>query len=141
MPVIIYDAAGAEIAKKLVDLLPNAKQVTFPGGSNAHGLASVGLDTSFTANGANAYYVLAAEAGQPDEKLMDALQKADYVVVQSSFREPWLDVAQVILPSPTAYEKNGTFITAEGCKVEVAAGVSSKLLSEVEVIERIAAGL
>ncbi len=141
MPVIIYDAAGAETAQKLVKLLPNAKQVTFAGGSNARGLASVGLNAPLTANGATMYYVLAAEARQPGDDVMNALKKADYVVVQSSFREPWVDVAQVILPSPTAYEKNGTIITAEGRKVEVVAGVSSKLLSEVEVVERIAAGL
>ena len=51
--------------------------------------------------------------------------------------EPWDGIADVILPSPTSHEKNGTVTNTEGRVGKVVAGVTTRLPSEVEVIERI----
>ena len=138
-PVIIFDHAGEAVAKKLASALPAAKLVSLAQGSNARGLASVGIQESFSANGVSAYYVLAAEAASVTPEVARALQDADFVVVQASFREPWLDLADVILPTPVPYEKSGTFITTEGCRRQTVGAVTTGLPTEVEVIERVGA--
>ena len=61
------------------------------------------------------------------------------MVVQAAYREPWVDVADVILPSPTMQEKNGTMVNAEGQTGEVAAAVQVRFPSEVETISQITA--
>ena len=139
LPAIIYDHAGAEVARTLAESLPAAKLVSFAQGSNARGIAGVGISESFSANGASAYYVLAAEAASVTCEVEEALQDADFVVVQASFCDPWLDLADVILPTPVPYEKSGTFITAEGDHRQTVGAIKTELPSEVEVVERVGA--
>jgi len=138
-PAIVYGPEGATLAAKLARALPRAKLVGFPSGANALGIASAGVSSGFAPNGASVYYVLAAESEQVSDALLDALRRAEFVAVQACFREPWEDVAHMILPSPTAHEKDGTVTNAEGRVGRVVAGVTSGLPSEVEVIERLSA--
>jgi formate dehydrogenase major subunit len=139
LPVIIYDAAGADIAAQLAQALPKAKLVAFVAGANTRGLVANGITQPFAANGAKAYLVVAAETAHVPSSLLEALQQADFVVVQSSFREPWDQVADVILPSPIAYEKAGTFVSTEGRINQVSVAVQTRLLPEEQVIQRLAA--
>lgn len=138
-PAIVYGPRGAALAAQLARPLPRANLVGFPSGANALGIASAGVSAGFAPNGASVYYVLAAESEQVSDALLDALSRAEFVAVQACFREPWEEVAHVILPSPTAHEKNGTVTNAEGRVGRVVAGVTSGLPSEVEVIERLSA--
>ena len=139
MPVIVYDPAGADLAAQLAQALPNAKLVSLVPDANTRGLATQGITQAFAANGAKAYYVVAGETAQVPTALMDALRQADFVVVQASFREPWDQVADVILPSPVAYEKAGTFVSTEGRTNRISIAVQTRLLPEEQVIERLAA--
>jgi len=138
-PTVVYDPAGEALANALANALPKAKLVGLEPGANALGIKSAGVESSFAQDSASTYYVLAAESAQVDDSLLDALRQADFVAVQASFREPWDEVAQVILPSPTSHVKNGTVISAEGKVGKIVAGVTTRLPSEVEVIERIGA--
>jgi len=139
LPVIIYDAEGVELAAQLAQALPNAKLISFVPGANTRGLVANGIAQPFAANGAKAYFVVAAETSHVPPALMEALRRADFVVVQSSFREPWDQVADVILPSPIAYEKAGTFISTEGRTNQTSSAVQTKLLPEEQVIQRLVA--
>ena len=136
---IVYGPGGAALAAQLARALPRATLVGFPPGANSLGIASAGVSAPFVPNGAPVYYVLAAESEQVSDALLDALRWAEFVAVQACFREPWEDVAHVILPSPTAHEKNGTVTNREGRAGRVVAAATSGLPSEVEVIERLAA--
>jgi formate dehydrogenase major subunit len=139
MPVVIYDARGAAVAEALAARLPNARRVAFPQGGNARGIAAAGISAVHNGHEAKVYYVLAGEMAQVDPALMETLKKADFVAVQTSYREPWEEVADVILPSPTNYEKSGTMTAAEGVAYELVVAASTRLPSEVEVIEQIGA--
>jgi len=138
-PAIVYGPRGAALAAQLARALPRATLVGFPPGANSLGIASAGVSAPFVPNGAPVYYVLASESEQVSDALLDALRWAEFVAVQACFREPWEDVAHVILPSPTAHEKNGTVTNREGRVGRVVAAVTSALPSEVEVIERLTA--
>jgi NADH dehydrogenase/NADH:ubiquinone oxidoreductase subunit G len=50
-------------------------------------------------------------------------------VVLSSYREPWDKVADVILPMPTAFEKSGTTVCADGHAGQVVAAVDTRVPS------------
>ena len=135
MPVIVCGPSGAELALQMAKQIPNAKVICFAPGGNACGIAAAGIDTAFGQQRASTYYVLAGEAGQVDAELLAALKAADFVAVQASYRQPWDDVADVILPSPTTAEKCGSMINVEGQVGQVVAGVSTGLPSEIKVIE------
>ncbi len=140
-PVIICDAASYAQAADLAGGLPKAKIVSFGPGGNSAGLSSAGIREAFKANGARAYYVLAGEAATMGNDLKQALEEADFVVVQASFRQPWESVADVILPTPIMHEKSGTMVNAEGRQATLVSAVSNGLPSENEVIERLSAAL
>ena len=138
-PVIICGPAGADVAQSLARQLPKAKMVSFATAGNTMGLAGVGITAAFAPDGASAYYVVAGEAAVVDGALREALARADFVAVQASYREPWDGLADVILPSPTWHEKSGSMVSAQGQTGQVAAAVSTRLPSEVEVIQKVAA--
>jgi len=138
-PVIIYGPEGADVAKSLAKEAPNAKLMAFAIGGNAKGIAAVGVNTPFTGQKARMYYVLAGEMATIPPTLLEALKSAEFVVVQSCFREPWDQVADVILPSPTTYEKSGTMTNTEGRLYHIVAGVKTTLPSEVQVIQQLGA--
>ena len=136
VPVIVYGVAGAKVAQSMAKELSNAKVIALAPEGNSLGLMSVGVNAPFGTEGATALYVLAGEA-EVDAKMLDALGKADFVAVQACFREPWDEVADVILPSPTMHEKSGTMTNTEGRVGEIVAAVTTELPSEVEVVERL----
>ncbi len=138
-PAILFDPRGAALASKLAAVLPNAKLVRFAPGGNSLGLAANGISAGFAANGAPAYYVLAGETTQISETLLQALKKASFVVVQASFQQPWAGVADVILPSPTLFEKAGSIINTEGRVAQLAKAVETAQPGEAEIVQRLIA--
>jgi formate dehydrogenase major subunit len=137
-PVIVCDVEGVELAQSLSEEIADADLVVFAPAGNTLGLQEAGIEKAFAeSEKASVYYVLADEAPEMDDELAEALNEADFVIVQASFREPWEDVADVILPSPITSEKSGTMMNAEGRIAEIVMGVDRPLPGEVEVIERI----
>jgi len=134
-PVIVYGPAGAKRAAELAAALPKSKRVAFAPGGNTLGLIAAGITATAPQKGASTFYVLADEMAQPSAELMPGLEQARFVAVQACYREPWQEVADVILPTPTNYEKDGTIINTEGQTLTLRAGITHKLTSEVAVIE------
>ncbi len=138
-PVIVYDAKAASAARAIAEAVPAAKCVAFTDGANTKGLAAAGVAEAFAATGAKAYLVIAGEAKGASERVMAALEKAEFVAVQASYAEPWAKVADVILPMPTMWEKSGTITSADGVQREVRGAVAFEGLSDVTTIERLGA--
>ncbi|MFO7918200.1 MAG: 2Fe-2S iron-sulfur cluster-binding protein [Anaerolineae bacterium] len=137
-PVIVCDVKALELAQSLAEKIPNSDLVILAPGGNSLGLQEAGIGDAFEEDEeAFVYYVLAAETPRMDEGLSQALSEAEFVIVQASFREPWEEVADLILPSPITSERNGTMINAEGRVGQIVAGVDRSLPSDAEVIERI----
>ncbi|MGC9358916.1 MAG: 2Fe-2S iron-sulfur cluster-binding protein [Anaerolineae bacterium] len=138
-PMIVYDAAGASVARSMAEAVPKATCVCFTDGANTKGLAAAGIAEAFQADGADAYLVVAGELTAPSDEVMNALKAAKFVAVQASFVEPWSDVADVILPMPTMWEKGGTVTGADGVERKLQAAVKTEGLSEVAAIEQLGA--
>jgi formate dehydrogenase major subunit len=137
-PLIIYGPRGAALAATLAKALPQATRMPLSPSSNALGLTGVGVKVTAALDGAPALYVLAGETAQLSAAALATLKKAGFVAVQAAFREPWAEVADVILPSPVAFEKSGTVTNMEGGVKQVVAAVKTKLPSEVDVITSLA---
>ena len=66
---------------------------------------------------------------------MARAKAADFVAVQASYLEPWADIADVILPTPVSFEKQGSITNNEGRTLKVTAAVKTSLKSEGEILE------
>jgi formate dehydrogenase major subunit len=114
-PVVIYGTrAGKEMDVLRQKLSGKAKFLWMAPGVNSRGALAVGLGGSFNAESAKFVYILASEAKDIPEKLMEQLKKADFVAVQTSYIQPWDQGADVIIPNPTWVEKEGTTTNLEG---------------------------
>ena len=138
-PVVLAGPSGAKLAQKIAQSVPGAQLVTFGAAGNSAGLAVAGIATVFDGQAAKVCYVVAAETVNVEAALLEALKKADFVAVQTSYLEPWAEVADVILPSPTTYEKDGTTTNAEGQVKQVLAAVKTRRPAEVEIVTRLGA--
>jgi formate dehydrogenase major subunit len=128
-PIIISGPAGLVTARALAARVPNARLLTYSPGGNGRGLTEAGFASSYTGEAAKVCVVVAGETAQVEPSLLSALEKQDYVVVLSSYREPWDKVADVILPMPTAFEKSGTTVCADGHAGQVVAAVDTRVPS------------
>ncbi|MHB1296106.1 MAG: NADH-quinone oxidoreductase subunit G [Anaerolineae bacterium] len=140
-PVILATSAGQQVATHLAGALPAAKLVYLAPGGNSMGLAALGLSKAYTPSSDGNIYLLAGEYAQADPALLQSLKDAKFVVVQAAFSEPWDAVADVLLPSPLVFEKEGTVVNTEGRTNRLVAAVANGRPSEVEVIERVGAVL
>jgi predicted molibdopterin-dependent oxidoreductase YjgC len=138
-PMIVYDAAGASVARGMADALPTAICVCFTDGANTKGLAAAGIAEAFQGADADAYLVIAGELAAPSDEVLNALEEAKFVAVLASFVEPWSNVADVILPMPTMWEKSGTVTSADGVDRQIQAAIEIEGLSEVAAIEQLGA--
>ncbi len=135
-PAVVFDDRYAELAEKVAAAIPNATLVPLALGGNTVGLLDKGVEP--TADSASAYYVLAGETAELCPELEKKLAAADFVVVQACYAEPWSKVADVILPAPVMYEKNGTFVNTEGKTETLVAAIETSLVSELETIKQLA---
>jgi len=140
-PVVIYGVgAGDELATLRKALQGKARFVGLVPGSNVRGATAMGVKSGLP-QGARGVYVLAGDADGVGDDFLNYLKKADFVAVQASFLEPWNKVADVILPSPTWFEKNGTWVNTEGCEKKLVAAVDTGRPDEAEVLEVLSAKL
>ena len=124
-PVIIYGAkAGKEMELLRRELAIKAKFYWMPKGVNSRGALAVGINGSFDAISAKFVYILAAEAKDIPDELIEKLKRAEFVVVQTSYIQPWDQVADVIIPSPIWAEKEGSTTNLEGRVLKLAKAVN-----------------
>lgn len=143
-PAIIYGArAGKEMEVLRAKLSDKAKFLWMAPGVNSRGALASGFGGKFDAASANFVYILACEAKNIPENLIEQLKKAEFVAVQTSYIQPWDQVADVILPNPIWAEKEGTTTNLEGRiqKLEKAikppAEVKDELETLVELMEKL----
>lgn len=137
-PVVIFDPQGEAIAKQILLAVPGAQAVALAPGGNTVGIINAGVTESFAPKTCVSFYILASEIKSVPQALLDACKTADFVAVQASFCEPWMDVAQVILPTPTMFEKAGTVTNFEGKVGALNVGTKSTNPTETEILTRIA---
>ncbi|MBM3212840.1 hypothetical protein FJZ33_11510 [Candidatus Poribacteria bacterium] len=124
-------------------LSDKAKFLWMAPGVNSRGALASGFGGKFDAASANFVYILACEAKNIPENLIEQLKKAEFVAVQTSYIQPWDQVADVILPNPIWAEKEGTTTNLEGRiqKLEKAikppAEVKDELETLVELMEKL----
>lgn len=142
-PVVIYGArAGKEMEVLRRELSGKAKFFWMAPGTNSRGALAAGLGGAFDVSAARCVYILACEFGRDFSKLEDLLEQlknADFVIVQTSYVQPWDQVAHVILPAPIWAEKGGSVINLEGRILKVAKAVEPP--TEVKDDEEILASL
>jgi formate dehydrogenase major subunit len=137
-PVVVFDPQGEAIAKQILQAVPGAQAVALAPGGNTVGIVTTGILDNFAPTSYASYYILAGEVKYVPQALLDACKTVDFVAVQTSFCEPWMDVAQVILPTPTMFEKTGTITNFEGKAGTLNIGTKSTNPTETEILTRIA---
>lgn len=137
-PVVVFDPLGEAIAKQILQAVPSAQAVALAPGGNTVGIVNSGIKDNFAPISGASYYVLAGETPHIPQALRDACAEAGFVAVQTSFREPWMDVAQVILPTPIIFEKAGTVTNTEGKVGQLQVGTKNNAPTETEILSRVA---
>ena len=137
-PLIVCGPSGAALANKISHLVPTAQLATLAPAGNTLGLAQAGIREPFMANGADTYYILAAETLEVPAELSEACRHARFTAVQASYMEPWMDIAQVILPTPVSHLKCGTIVNFEGRTGVLNAGAACGDNREAQVLEQLA---
>ncbi|MBA4399140.1 MAG: hypothetical protein C0396_04635, partial [Anaerolinea sp.] len=117
-PVIIYDAAhvqNLDVFNALVRLaeISGAKLVNPKGGANSLAAAQYNLDKPFRLNGHKAAYVVLGDE-IPSERLVKALEKVPFLVVQASHTSKLTAGADVVLPVTNWLEQDGHYLNAAG---------------------------
>ena len=70
--------------------------------------------TSIGKDGVKAVYLLLADDYVDEPRLLDYLRGIEFVVVQASYSSPITSTANVVLPSPTWAEREGSYTTLDG---------------------------
>ena len=139
MPVFVAGPEGAKLATELAGQVANAKALIFTPGGNSRGLYEAGFQQAFEGQDAAVYHVVAGEISRIAPELLEQLKQAGTVIVTTSYRQPWDEVADLILPMPTTFEKAGTTVNADGMVCEVVAGVETRAIPSNEMFNSLAA--
>ena len=142
-PVVI---AGAELdavqAEKLAALKGKAAMLTLLPAANSAEAAVLGLKNGLSGKQPGVAYVMAGEASLTAEEIA-ALRQADCLVVQAGVHSALTAAADVVLPAPLWFEREGSFTSLEGKKLAVkpAAAPPAGIPGEKEILERLATTL
>jgi formate dehydrogenase major subunit len=121
-PAIVYGKGiSDDTLKKLIHLaeLTNSKIIGTKGGANSLASSQFGLESRIKLNGHQAVYA-AFGSEEPSQHTIQQLEKAPFLVVQSAFGSALTARADVVLPSFTWLEQDGTYVNFEG-KIQKAA--------------------
>lgn len=138
MPVIVAGPDGAKLATELADQIPDAKVLIYTPGGNSRGLYEVGFQEAFEGQEAAVYHVVAGEISRISPELLEQLRQGGTVIVTTSYREPWDEVADLIVPMPTTFEKSGTTVNADGMVGQVVVGVITRAVPTNEIFNSLA---
>jgi formate dehydrogenase major subunit len=131
-PVVVYSIAGkyAELAEETAKTC-NAKTAVLYETNNGRGAAEIGyipsLDTLKTAEKVPKAMLIFAETPMGDDdiyaELGDILAKVEHLVVIASNESSLTNIANVVLPTTTFSESDGTFTNWEGRVQKVSSAV------------------
>jgi formate dehydrogenase major subunit len=115
-PVFVYGKGISEdTLKKLIHLaeITNSKIIGTKGGANSLASSQFGLESRIKLNGHQAVYA-AFGSEEPSQHIIQQLEKAPFLVVQSAYGSALTARADVVLPSFTWLEQDGTYVNFEG---------------------------
>ena len=142
-PVIVYGAGiGQTEVRKLVALKGKARFIPLFPAANGYHAKELGLKNTLDAKGVEVAYLALGDAAQSDD-IAKSVRAAKFVVAQASYLGAVTEAADVVLPAPLWYEREGSFTNQEGKKVIVAKALPMPdgVLPETEVLARLAARL
>jgi formate dehydrogenase major subunit len=91
----------------------NATIIDVKGGANSLAASQYHLDSTLNVEGVE-FCFLALGDERPTQALIKKFEKVPFLVVQSSFVSPLTANAQVVLPTQTWLEQEGTYLNSEG---------------------------
>lgn len=142
-PVVIAGAElGVEEAWRVAALKGKAKILVLMPAANSVDADALGLKRRLTGEGAAVAFVMAGDAELPLEQVA-RLRQADFLAVQAARQSELTAAADVVLPAPLWFEREGTFTNLEGRTVTVrrAAAPPEGVPSEIEVLKALEAKL
>jgi predicted molibdopterin-dependent oxidoreductase YjgC len=114
--VLVYGKGlSAEALKELVHLsdVTGAKIVGTKGGANSLAASQFGLNSLVKLNGHQVVYA-ALGSEDPSQHIIQLLEKAPFLVVHAAFSSALSARADVVLPSQSWLEQEGTYVNFEG---------------------------
>lgn len=114
--VLIYGKGlSSDALKQLVHLAEasGAKLVGTKGNANSLAASQFGMNSAIKLNGHQAVFA-ALGSEDPSQHIIQLLEKAPFLVVQAAYGSTLTAKADVVLPSCTWLEQEGTFINFEG---------------------------
>ena len=142
-PVIVYGAGvGQAEVRKIVALKGKARFIALFPAANGYRAKELGLKNTLDAKGLEVAYLALGDAAESEDAAKNA-RAAKFVVAHTSYLGPVAAVADVVLPAPLWYEREGSFTNQEGKKIAVtkALPMPESMLSEAEVLARLATRL
>jgi formate dehydrogenase major subunit len=124
-PVIVYgkgitangnvNTLKAEALKALVTLarITGASLISVKGEANSLAAAQYRLDRVFELNGHQVVYVALGD-DDPSQRLIQRLEKAPFLAVQTAYHSPLTEMAQVVLPVTRWVEQDGHYLSLDG---------------------------
>ncbi len=106
-----------------------------------------GLEQVLTELEAGRIRFLYVSSGMPDfkpsDRLLHAMEKAEFVVVQDILGGPLVEKAHLVLPGAAFSEKDGTFVNSQGRVQRIRRATAGPLdaATDVEILQRILAAL
>jgi formate dehydrogenase major subunit len=106
---------GSSSIKSIYDLAKqvNATIIDVKGGANSLAASQYHLDSTLNVEGVE-FCFLALGDERPTQALIKKFEKVPFLVVQSSYVSPLTANAQVVLPTQTWLEQEGTYLNSEG---------------------------
>lgn len=112
-PLVLYGpklpARAAEMLKSLGD---KASFLALEEGVNTNYAASLGLNANFGPRAVRVLYVLAADEQEIGDQ--SGIDENTFIIAQASYKSPWGERADIVLPSAIWSEQSGTLTNTEG---------------------------
>lgn len=138
-PVVVYRAgADPALRAKLASLKDQARFIPLHAAANAPRALNLGLPGE-SEREADAIYIL-LEEGELTPEQQAIASKAGFVVIHACYLDDAEGLADVLLPAPLWFEREGTFRNIEGCdeRVRPAAASPDGIWSETSVLQQLA---
>ena len=140
-PVVVYGAGAGEPEIQALSVLKGkARFIPLFPATNGNWAKALGLGDGLLPLKNKVVYLLVEDKEFSEEKVKE-IRDADFQVTHACYQGPLTAAADVVLPAPLWYEREGTFSNLEGRQVSVAKAtpLPEGLLTEREVLSQLGA--